>query len=404
MILAFGFAAPLYNSGQLVSIQLFFLVCSPGILALSFNMRGQRAIWSAAAFWLVGQALVNWDAGVGIISVPTIIGPLVVMTAYGLLWVHKRIGLTMQVIVVSMSIGWLGLELAVGHATSSTNPWKYGLGTPIIVLTLALLAFLHRARISSAATGASALAVVCLYFDSRIQAVLLILVAGMLLIFKRSATRRKRRGRMAVLCIAVACAYSVYPAVADAGLVGQRAQEQQVEYDASNVNYLLATRLELPQMAYLAVANLPLGVGSYGQVPQSQALGSLDFVSSAVGELTPAQTNYLLSAETKTVGYVPHSAAMATILYGGVFAIPFWLYYSSILVRAIPRLIISLGPVPAPTLFMFGIALWDIFFSPLSDRTHISMALALFLALATWTRSQERSIQIQPKNTVCRNK
>lgn len=386
-ILAAGIAVPVYNQGTLVLLDLLLFLIAPVLLGVVLKDRFLVSLWSVALLWSFAQVVSDLLHGGQLFSGVMMTGPLVALLTTGLFWAHRNGNLSIPLILLAAGVGWLVLELATGQALGSQNPWKYGLASPTVV---AVLAFAYWRRSPRWVLGMIllGLAGVSLYFDSRFQTGLLLGCFVAIALFDAGARRRGRNLRRQLLVVALATGlFFGYPTVAMSGILGERAYAQQVVYDSNDANYLLASRIELPHTMFLAFQNPVFGIGSYGQVEGQQASQALEFVHNHITPMTFNTRNYLIGSDIGNVGYRAHTQVMSSILFAGVLALPFWVFVVFQIIRGIQGFRSTAAVV---LVYLSGLTVWDVFFSPLIARSHIGLGITLFLVGATVTSSKGR--------------
>lgn len=384
-----GTAVPAYNNGVLVLLHLILIGILPVLAGLVIKDVSLIVLWCCAVTWSGAQLVSDMVHHLPVFSGPMAAGPSIALMVTGLVWARKVALLSFPAIVSAVGLGWLFLELLVREALSSDNPWKYGLATPVAVTVLSIAYWMHASK-RSLQVLLVLLAATSLLFDSRFQTGLFLICAATLTFVSYNEGKSRRTGKRSVVLVlailsVVTSVFFLYPAVALSGALGERAHQQQVTYDVDGSNFLLATRLELPHTFYLAMQNPLLGIGSHGQAATDDAVAALEFVDKNVAPLTPNSTAYLLGNADGYRGYNAHTAIMGSFLFAGFLAIPFWLLVMTTIIKGLRRLAKPNPVVPAVVLYMAGLTLWDTFFSPLTTRTHIGIALTLFVAGVSWT-------------------
>lgn len=388
LVIALGIAIPLVGNGRLLALHALLVLIGPVVLAFSLRHRGLRALWIVVALWSAAQLVSDLVHGLPIPSAVLLAGPTIAALASGLFWIHQRAPLSLPATLIAAGLGWIALEVIAGEAVASGNPWKFGFSTPVIVLALAL-AYRRRVNRHGIILLLIALAGVSLYFDSRTQTGLLLIAAAVVAALRVQSGQRKGSSRpLIVLLIAAAVAYTAYPAAAVSGLLGDRAQQQQLTYTQQDANFLLATRLEMPQMAYLSVRHFGLGVGSYNAISDEEANAALEFLDKNVAPLSSAQQSYLVNYPAGSPGYNTHSQALTSVLFAGFLAIPFWVYLGALIWRALRRLASQAATMPALLVFLSALSVWDALFSPYATRSHITFAITIFVATAVLNNSE----------------
>jgi hypothetical protein len=390
-LLLAGIAIPAYNQGVVLGGEVVLLGLFAMLMPVIAKNRFLRTTWAVALLWCGAQLVSDWVHGTEMFSALTFAGPMSALLVTGLFWLHSEFQLSLQAIMATVGLGWVGLTLIAGTAMASANPWKYGLATPIIVTVIAF-AYLWKLRRRSIVVLLLLLAGVSLIFDSRfITGMLLGCAVALMVAGEEGRVSKRGVGRLVILAAAGLALYLAYPSIALSGVIGQRAQLQQVLYDSQGSNFLLATRLEFPQMVFLVAQNPFLGIGSWGRLNVGDAYSALTFLNDHVAPLSPNTVDYLLNPTEGYPGYNSHSSAMASALFAGVLALPFWIFLFVSIIRSVIRFTRGQSVMPALLLYMGGLSLWDLFFSPLTTRSHVELAVMLFLAGATlgWNQSTQ---------------
>lgn len=398
-LVAAGVAVSLYGQGRFLLVEAFFVVLAPLVLFNVLQQRLFRILWITAALWGGAQIVSDRIHGVPPFSAFELYGLTIALLVSGLYWVTQRTDLSTEQVLASVGAGWIALELLAGEALSSANPWKYGLATPVALLVLAA-AYDKKASNRVIFWLLAGLGAVSFVFDSRFQAGLFLICATLnVLVNRRTAVRKRSWRNLLILMVAVLALYFSYPTLALSGSLGSRAQAQQVTYEENNSNFILSTRMELPQIAYLASRHLAIGIGSYSPIDSSEAYGALEWLDENIQPLTGNDESYLLGREIGLPGYNAHSAALSTVLFAGVLALPFWVFLF-VSIGSTLRMYVAASSsklvVPALVLYFSGLGLWDALFSPLTTRSHISIGVTLFIVLTTVlrTRPEDRSANV----------
>lgn len=393
-------AMPIFGGGSILAFEVFVIVFGwTAFFAITRENSVLRWVWLLAFLWSAAQIVSNISHGQYYVSSLMYAGPMIATVATGLFWLRGRFAISTSALMVAVGVGWLVLEIGASEILSnSANPWKYGLSTPVAIIALALV---NRRRVSKVPTVAvlMVLAVISLIYDSRLQTALFLVCAlAVTLTTSQGITRGGSRGLVAMvgLGLIVGGVYWAYPSAALSGALGQRAYQQQVSYETDGSNYVLATRKEFPQMAYLVSQNATLGIGSYAQLDREQRADALAFVNDNIAPLTETDRNYLTSAASTNTGYRAHSAAMSSALYAGVLSLPFWIFILIQNLRGIRRFVQGSTVVPALTLYLCLLTTWDAFFSPITNRTHLTIGVTLFLLAVTFDAAKPAAQRAVP--------
>lgn len=391
--LAAGVAIPIFGNGRLLAIHLVFGLLFPAILALVVKTRELRILWAVTTIWGIAQLISDLIYGQPIPSAVLLAGPTIALLASGLFWAHKELNIDKARCLSAVGVGWIAIEVIAGEAFATGNPWKFGFATPVIVTVLAL-AYNGGAGRRTLLLLILSLAGVSFALDSRTQTALLLIAAVIVATSGVKEALEKSRKMLIVLLLTATASYVAYPVVAVTGALGDRAQAQQIAYNQDGSNFLLANRMEMPQLAFLAVRNLGLGIGSNAPVSGDEANAALEFLDRNIAPLTSAQTAYLVNAAAGSPGYNTHSQALSTVLFAGFLAIPFWVYLGSLFWRGAKRLSSGADAMPALLVYLGGSAAWDALFSPMATRSHIAIAVTVFLFVAVLNVARERESEV----------
>lgn len=382
VVLAGTMAIPVISGGTVVLAHLVFGVAAVSMFFSVGRNNVIRNLWLLGGLWSAAQIVSNLLHEKAVITAPVLAGPTIIILATTLYWMHIRLKYSVVDILVAVCSGWILLEIAVGRVASTDNIWKYSIATPASMIVLAIAYKMHAKNwvVIALLLG---LAGVSRYYDSRLQTGIFLLcaLAIFFLSIRKNSDVRRRGGNLALFALLASAlaVFLIYPAVADAGFAGQRAQTQQQAYDAEDANFLLATRMEFPQMAYLASQHLAAGIGSYEPIDRVEALEALQFLNDHVVTLTGNDRFYLLNDRYDRSGYRAHSAATASVLYAGILAAPFWLFLLFQNFRAIAWAMRGGGVVTSIVLYLCLLTSWDSLFSPLTSRSHLGFSVVLFL-------------------------
>lgn len=377
VVLAIGVALPGYGRGVLLPLEVVLVLLLPPVLILALRDRILRWVWVFGALWGAGQLASNFANSSPLFSNLVLAGPLSALLVSGMFYIHRSLNISAPAIVAAVASGWVVLALASGDLFARGDPWKYGLSTP---LSLAILGIAYAARASRniILMLLVVLSAVSLLTDSR-SVLGLFIVGAIATVLGPGRVMRYPRLAVLVLAICGVGLYVIYPIIAGSGALGERALLQQQSYDAEGVNFLLANRPEFVQMATLVPRHLLLGIGSFSPIPSSEAYLALDVINQYVLPLDVNSRAYLLNANEGYLGYNAHSSAMGAILYAGLSAAPFWIFYVGRLVIALGRSVSGGTRYPALVAYAGALGLWDSFFSPLFNQSHIELAVVLFL-------------------------
>ncbi|NEM89968.1 hypothetical protein [Galbitalea soli] len=277
----------------------------------------------------------------------------------------------------SMSL-WFSLGLFIGiypfDPQFSSNPWKFGIAVPTIVLVLAVAE--HRRARWLEVLGLLALAGVCAIKDSRSEFSILLLTLVLVVWQLRPGDRSRRNSAVSVLVTMAGLALVVFAVGQQlilSGYLGQAAQQRsQAQIDSSG-SIIVGGRPELAATLSLLQTH-PLGFGS-GVVPN-------------LGDIVTAKEG--MSA----IGYQPDNGYVENYMFGGhievhsivgdVWARYGWvgvLFLVLVLVFALRSVGSRIGSRTAPALVIFATVsfAWNFAFGPLLSSTPL---IILFAGLA----------------------
>jgi len=381
--IAVGIAIPAYSKGLVLLGELVLLGMFFALVPTITRSRFLTTTWAVCLLWFLVQIISDWVHGTRIFSGVTLTGPTTALLATGLCWVYTKYRLSAAAILSAVGVGWIGLTVLAGDAIVSSNPWKYGFSTPVVVTALAF-SQLRGVKRGTTVLLLLVLAGISLQFDSRFETGLL-LVCALAMLITASSRKISKRGRWSVLVVVAlgAAMYLAYPSVALSGLIGERAYLQQVLYESQGANFLLATRLEFPQMIYLVGQNPILGIGSHGHLSATEAYAALEWLNNNIAPLSGNAQDYLLNPTEGYPGYNSHSSAMGSALFAGILAIPFWVFLLVSTFRSLFRFTQGAILVPSVVLYMGGVTIWNSLFSPLTYASHVALAVMVFLCSVT---------------------
>lgn len=376
--IAAGTALPVWASSGLLAIHIALFAVAPPLMAYARRQRYLSRMWIVMLLWSASQAAADLMSG-RLPSSLVIIGPSVALLVTLLHLLCVRYQFRAEVLTLGVAVGWLvQVGLGWGELVETGNPWKYGLAAPASLFSVSLVLIVWRTRLALMLVLGS-LAYVSFVFDSRISAGILALAALVCLVMPSGDGRRSRRGvvvRFVGICVLLVGAYLVYPIVAESGALGQRALLEQQGFEKSGANFLIGARKEVWQSLYLVAHNPLTGIGAYSPVDAGQSAAAIDFVASLV-PLNVNDVDYLLFAEGG-LGYHPHSQMVDAVLFGGLGALPAWIFVAVTAVRTFVRGLKASAVLPGLQTYVSVGTLWSALFSPISSTTTISLTILLF--------------------------
>ena len=290
-----------------------------------------------------------------------------------------------------------GFGLAIGtmvalylHPTEDSiiSPWKFGVAVPMTMLVALIAGISKRFRIIGVLIPLCALAVLHVYKDCRILAVIALLSAIyslFLMAQKRQQLGGLRRVLLVLLVIAAVGGFaSIYNHYAREGAFGKYAQQKTEAQSAGEGGALLGGRREILASSQAILDSPILGHGSWAKDPQYSALlqqrsddlGYKRFQGGKLDDLIPT-----------------HSYIFGSWVDGGIAGGIFWLY---ILIYTLYTTFNATGKEPLLPFFAFaGMMLtWDILFSPLGTPTRF-VAPFFVAAVILFRRFQTNPIEYE---------
>jgi hypothetical protein len=386
---------PILAKGSVTGLIAIFGLLIWAILPTALKLPMLRHLWITATLWSAAQAVSNYAHEQYYMTFLIYVGVTIALFASGLYWIHETVGMSITTISIAVGIGWIGARLATGVLDTS-NPWKYGLATPIAITVIAY-AYHKRASRRVIALIFIALAITSRVYDNRMQTGLFALAAAAVLLISDDPERQRNKAKMtlAVLAAMVAVVYVAYPSAADDGLFGDRAMLQQQRDDLNDANFLLSIRKELPLTVYLAAQNPTLGIGSYTRISRQESAEALAFVRTLTGPINPSEQVYLTGGLDDRSGYKAHSQAVSSVLFAGVLASPFWIWLLFQCWKALLSIARGRALVPGLMFYMVGVVMWDLLFSPMNNTTHLTVGFLIFLVAAgAHTVAKERTNEV----------
>jgi hypothetical protein len=263
---------------------------------------------------------------------------------------------------IGLSVGTIVSFLIRPSDDALISPWKFALGIPITMLVAIFAAHCKRYRYLGVLLPLGALAVVHVYKDFRILAVISVVVPIYALFLTSEKQEKLGRMRLVILGITLAAGIVgfslVYTHYAKLGVFGKYAQ-QKIEAQSGEGGMLLGGRSEILGSSQAIKDSPLLGHGSWARDPQyaailtdrSAALGYKHFQGGKKDDLIPT-----------------HSYLFGSWVEAGIAGGIFWVFVLSFTIYTTFN---ATGREPLLPLFAFsGLMLsWDILFSPLGTPT-----------------------------------
>jgi hypothetical protein len=401
-LLAASLACPVPSSPFILPLHVGLLVLFPVIAGSLARDPMLRRVCLAGALWSGAQLVSSYVNGTDLTAGIGTVGFLTATLVLGMVWVARSTKLSDASIVAALALGWiLRYYTVLRHDPSMAegllaNPWKYSISVPISLFVLAAAWRLRWKRVWVCALLVL-ISLVSIVKDFRFLAGLALAVAVIVLILGSSVSLGSRaKVHASVIGVSVLIAlYLSYPSLATAGFFGERAHDQQAEYDQTDTNFLIANRAEMPQAAYLTAKHPFVGIGANAVLSSEEASEALDFVRGLGVAMTPARKAYLLDQGDTNQGYVTHSALLDSTLQAGLLALPFWWFSLAALLRNAARTRDADAGRVALVWFIGLLCVWNALFSPLGISLWLCVALGVFLARGPEVRHETDPLRVQ---------
>jgi hypothetical protein len=256
----------------------------------------------------------------------------------------------------------LGEILAVLlHGPLFGDYWKFGFALPV---TIGVLLLARRAGPPGAALAAAALGLLHFVLDFRSLGLVCLLVAAFLVV---QAFSRPWRGWLAPLGLAAALAAgAVVYAHTTSDREGRRTDRSNVERGA------------MLQAAVEAFVDSPL-VGHGSWFSRTDVMNNFRLIREE--RAREAGVGGFAAAHEEEHGVTLHSQLLVTLAEGGLFGAAFFIPFTVGLVWALHRQVVVLpwSPVAPLRLFLLGLGIFHVFFSPFSGAHRVQIALTAVL-------------------------
>jgi len=371
------------NFSGLVVLAFTFIVLNFKIIQFDRNL---LRFWIFAFLWGIAQISSNIYFESKVLTVPTLMG-VVVMSIATMLYVIAIQNIdAMFFTLIAINIGWIFFEIANANLQQASNQWKYGLGVPVTTLLVAITGFLRNALLHYTVL------IVLIYWsiqnDARGLAIGLIFALIFSLPLHSLRMESNSHFLISVALLSLIGFIFVYPYVASSGVLGSRVKLEQIsnESNGQKYNFVLSARTELPQTMYLFTRHWKLGIGSYNKIDLADNLASIEFVDTHITHLNINQRARLMINNLETTGYNGHSQLGSSLLYSGFLAAPFWINFLLSSIYAILNAVKKIQIFATAIIFLGVSCVADALFSPLSFSAHISISLAIVFCLLVSSR------------------
>ncbi len=328
---------------------------------------GTVAGMSSVLLTLLSAGDGQWSHRLMVLTAVRVVGLAVVVLA--LAWARTVLG--SRKVMLAFGLGALSSLALTG--INASNPWKFSLSVPVILILLALPGIWgHRWREVVVLLG---LTVVSAMNDSRSAAGLL-LIASALVLSQRSMTRgRRRRGvvLLQLVVVSVGGYFAVQAAILE-GLLGDYARQRSVQQIEQSGSVLLGGRPEIGASTAL-IAEHPLGLGAGTLV----SYDNLQLAKEGMARLGYDPNNRYVENYLFGNGYEVHSVLGDLWIWAGLPGLALCVVVLVVLVQGLSDRMAS-GANRAVVSYLVLRALWDLPFSPFpSAMWTLAPALALSL-------------------------
>lgn len=379
LVILFG-CISIYKNGTITIFELSALLVIPIVGKSKFRNFQLRTFLFVCFFWSLHQFIRDIITNSSFPSAFVAAGPLLIAFVLYSIYLSERNKIAWNKMLGCLTIGGLLLEFSVGYAFQTSNNWKYSYG---ILVTLSVLILLSNNKANNRFLLIIILILIFIDFqqDSRSLLIATLLCAILILFINRFKIFKIKYSKIInVSLVLTLILVALMPFPLNSTLI----QSRNGSIPSANptlLNETLSARLEAPQLAYLALLNLPFGIGSYGHIEDSQNRSSIEFVDKYIKHLNINEIRYLRNNPQLNLDYTVHSQIGTSVLFGGIFAVPFWVWllrrsYQSTIT------IITYGLInKIPCFFLNLMTIWNAFFSPYTTRSYILIGIAIFANL-----------------------
>ncbi len=266
---------------------------------------------------------------------------------------------------------------------AESDPWKFGLGSPVTLAIILLGIALNRGRSGNipvwTATFPAVAAVLNLYLGFRSLAAFCFIAAGYTVIASllgAAMGRDSKKARLRLFALLLGLAASawgfseIYSRSAQSGLLGADEKEK-FESQRGDLGILLGGRSEIFSSGAAIQDSLLLGHGSWARDMK------YNFIARARG----AEYGYKISASVDDL-IATHSFIFGAWVEAGVLGALFWLWVFVLPLRVLSNMARPVVPI-APLIAFFSLGLvWAILFSPFGadQRVYIPYSVVVMMA------------------------
>jgi hypothetical protein len=355
-------------------LDLYFLMLAFSSIPLSWTNPVLKKIILFGSIWSIAQIAIDINKNLAIPQIPQVIGLQIVIYASGFYWLYIR----KKISVLKMAIAVFGgstAQLIFSSSLELNNPWKFDLMIPGTFFLL-YLAQNKIGRTSGKLVIFSFLVFLNLLSDSR-SGIFLTLITFLFVLFQERSTGRNviKIGFLSVATLFILI--SIYPSLATQGLLGERAQALQEQSSGSKFAFIPQARPEFIQALIITSKSPLLGIGSYGVVDPTISNESLQILNNNFANLNLNQIRYLTYSRGVYVGYSNHSQMGSSLLFAGIFSIPFFGYLLFTIVKLFGRGFRGRSQVTPPVIWLLNAISWELFFSPVTSLTKVYISISI---------------------------
>ena len=310
------------------------------------------------------------QTGQAIVAISLIVG---LLAGFGfLLWARERLGTPLLLIIFGLG----SLAGVTPDELFLTNPWKFGFSLPVTLIVLGVTLLSRRKALELGVVGV--LVVVSALTDARSQFAFLVLTLALLAwqLRPRLTTARASAARVVLGLVALAAVvYNLGEALILGGVFGQATQARSVEQLDASGSLILGGRPEIAATLALMRDN-PFGFG-FGVAPSLHDIAVAKTGMAAIG-YDPNNgyvENFMFGR-----GFALHSVLGDLWAQAGLVGMAFGVLVAGLLLT---RLGASIGQrlARAALLYLAFRTLWNLFFGPwFSSSLILALTLAVVLA------------------------
>jgi hypothetical protein len=276
----------------------------------------------------------------------------------------------------------LVLETAVTPGPDvHADPWKYGYSTPA-TLAVALVAAHVQRRIR--APGARlfapllllAVGTLSLFLGARGAALVAAIAAAVTAVSPASEGpigKRRAFPRLATVAVCLVGSEVIYRTLATRGTLGAAALEKFQAQSRGQLGVLFGGRGDVLYAWTALQDHWFLGLGSFAKMSQAQFAAGSALVQKLGYSVDPTS----ISANGSLIP--AHSGLMSAWLYGGIGALPVWIWVLALCASAVVEMLRGRVPLAPLHVYIAVAAVWNALFSPFGGDSRIVLAYTVVL-------------------------